>query len=68
MIWEGENVVKASRILMGDNSNSAPGTIRGDFCIGHGVGVIHGSDSVDAAIREIGLWFKEEETIKRKSH
>jgi nucleoside-diphosphate kinase len=60
MIWEGENVVNASRILMGDNPISSRGTIRGDFCIGHGVGVVHGSDSVKAAIREIALWLKEE--------
>ena len=64
MVWEGEKVVKGSRILMGDNSDSAPGTIRGDFCVGHGNGVIHGSDSVEAATREIALWFKEEEQIK----
>jgi hypothetical protein len=34
---------------------SAPGTIRGDYCIDVGRNIIHGSDSVDAAKHEIGL-------------
>jgi nucleoside diphosphate kinase len=38
---------------------SAPGTIRGDFCIEVGRNVIHGSDTVDNANKEIGLWFPE---------
>lgn len=35
MVWEGLNVVKSSRIMLGETNpfNSAPGTIRGDFCI-----------------------------------
>ena len=39
--------------------DSAPGTIRGDLCIDVGRNVIHGSDSVDSANKEIGLWFGE---------
>jgi nucleoside-diphosphate kinase len=38
---------------------SAPGTIRGDFCIEVGRNVIHGSDAVESAQREIALWFPE---------
>lgn len=37
--------------------DSAPGTIRGDFCIQVGRNIIHGSDSVEAAQKEINLWF-----------
>ena len=40
-------------------SDSAPGTIRGDFCQDVGRNVCHGSDAVEAAEREIGLWFPE---------
>lgn len=39
--------------------DSAPGTIRGDFCIEVGRNIVHGSDSVESAEREIALWFKE---------
>ena len=38
---------------------SAPGTIRGDFAIEMTENLIHGSDSVETAEREIGLWFAE---------
>jgi len=40
---------------------SEPGTIRGDFCIDVGRNVIHGSDAVESAQREIALWFAPEE-------
>ncbi|KAI8870474.1 nucleoside diphosphate kinase [Ramicandelaber brevisporus] len=36
---------------------SLPGTIRGDFCIDLGRNIIHGSDSVESAEKEIALWF-----------
>ena len=36
------------------------GTIRGDFAIDARYNIIHGSDSVDSAKREIGLWFQNE--------
>ena len=40
-------------------SASEPGTIRGDYCIELGRNVIHGSDAVESAQHEIGLWFPE---------
>lgn len=36
---------------------SEPGTIRGDYCIEVGRNVIHGSDTVENAQKEIALWF-----------
>jgi nucleoside-diphosphate kinase len=36
---------------------SAPGTIRGQYCISVGRNIIHGSDSFESAEKEIGLWF-----------
>lgn len=36
---------------------SEPGTIRGDYAIEVGRNVIHGSDSVENAQKEIALWF-----------
>lgn len=40
-------------------SDAAPGTIRGDYCIDVGRNVIHGSDSVESAQKELALWFPE---------
>ena len=42
---------------------SLPGSIRGDFCIDLGRNIIHGSDSVESAEKEIALWFKPEELV-----
>ena len=59
MVWEGKNVVLTGRKIIGatNPAESAPGTIRGDFAIEIGRNVIHGSDSVESARKEIGLWF-----------
>ena len=42
---------------------SSPGSIRGDFCLDLGRNIIHGSDSVESAAKEIALWFKPEELV-----
>lgn len=65
MVWEGLNVVKTGRQILGatNPADSAPGTIRGDLCIDVGRNIIHGSDSVEAAKKEIDLWFSEKEII-----
>ncbi|KAI8384545.1 nucleoside diphosphate kinase [Radiomyces spectabilis] len=59
MVWAGVDVVKVGRKMLGETNPlaSAPGTIRGDFCIEVGRNVCHGSDSVESAEREIALWF-----------
>lgn len=64
-VWEGLNVVKTGRVMLGETNpkDSAPGTIRGDYCIQVGRNIIHGSDSVDSAKKEISLWFGEKEVI-----
>ena len=63
MIWEGLDIVKTGRKMLGATKplNSEPGTIRGDFSIETGRNIVHGSDSVESAEREIKLWFKPEE-------
>lgn len=45
MVWEGKEVIKTGRGLIGSTSPlaSAPGTIRGDFGIDVGRNLIHGS-------------------------
>merc|ERR1711981_274338 len=51
MVWEGLNVVKTGRVMLGETNPaaSAPGTIRGDFCIQVGRNICHGSDAVESA-------------------
>ncbi|XP_070617209.1 nucleoside diphosphate kinase 3 [Erythrolamprus reginae] len=63
MVWQGQEVVKTARMMIGETNpaDSKPGTIRGDFCIEVDKNVIHGSDSVETAQREIALWFRSEE-------
>ena len=59
MVWEGVNVVLEGRKMLGATkpSESAMGTIRGDFCIEVGRNICHGSDAVESAEKEIALWF-----------
>ncbi len=65
MIWQGDGVVAASRLLIGATNplTSPPGTIRGDLGIDIGRNIIHGSDAVETAQSEIALWFKEDEIV-----
>ena len=59
MIWSGPNVVLSVRTLIGSTKpdEAAPGTIRGDFAIQVGRNLVHGSDSIQSAEREIKIWF-----------
>lgn len=49
-----------------DPLKSEPGTIRGDYALVVGKNIIHGSDSVENAEKEIALWFKPEEVCEYK--
>eukprot|EP00825_Cyclidium_porcatum_P039230 TRINITY_DN4706_c0_g1_i1.p1 TRINITY_DN4706_c0_g1~~TRINITY_DN4706_c0_g1_i1.p1 ORF type:complete len:185 (+),score=52.67 TRINITY_DN4706_c0_g1_i1:70-624(+) len=68
MVFEGTDIVNTGRNMLGKTKplESNPGTIRGDFCIDVGRNIIHGSDSVESAKREISLWFKAEELCDYK--
>ena len=59
MVVAGEGAVAVMRKLMGATNcaQAAPGTIRGDFGLTVDRNVIHGSDSVEYAEREIGVFF-----------
>ena len=54
-------ILHALRKMLGATkpSDSAMGTIRGDFCVEVGRNICHGSDSVESANAEIELWFPE---------
>jgi nucleoside-diphosphate kinase len=59
MVLEGVNVVQIIRSIMGATNplDASPGTVRGDFAVSIGPNLMHGSDSEDAAAREIELFF-----------
>lgn len=65
MVWEGKNVVALAREMMGatNPANAGPGSIRGSYAMDISRNVIHGSDSVDSAAREISLYFSPEEVL-----
>lgn len=59
-VVEGDGEVFAMvRLLMGTTNpaSAAPGTIRGDLATSVGENLVHGSDSEEAADREIKLFF-----------
>jgi len=65
LVIEGESAVTAVRSTMGatDPARSAPGTIRGDLGLSMPDNLVHGSDSLESAARELALWFAEDETV-----
>lgn len=65
MVWQGKNVVALARGLMGatNPANADPGSLRGKYGMDISRNVIHGSDSITSAEREISLYFKPEELI-----
>ncbi|MBC6480271.1 MAG: nucleoside-diphosphate kinase [Hormoscilla sp. GM7CHS1pb] len=68
MVWEGDGVVASARKIIGATNplNAEPGTIRGDFGVDVGRNLIHGSDAIETAQREINLWFEQEELVSWK--
>lgn len=62
----GNGAIEISRTMMGSTfgSKAAPGTIRGDFGVSNSFNLIHGSDSPEAAERELKLFFAPGEVIE----
>ncbi len=65
MAWEGNGVVAAARKIIGSTNplTAEPGTIRGDYGLDIGRNLVHGSDAIETAQREIALWFGEDELV-----
>ena len=61
LVAEGHRAVEAFRALAGatDPVQAALGTIRGDHALEIGANIVHGSDSVESAQREIKIFFPE---------
>jgi nucleoside-diphosphate kinase len=66
MVLEGNQAVAVVRKLLGATFgfNAEPGTIRGDYGGSKGYNLIHGSDAVDSARREIPIFFQESELAR----
>ena len=64
-VLQGENAISLYRKVMGatDPKNADPGTIRADFAESIDANCVHGSDSLDNAIREIRFFFSEYELL-----
>ena len=62
---EGKNAVAVVRAMNGATKpwDAAPGTIRGDFALDIGRNIVHGSDSVESAQRELGIYFTKDELV-----
>ena len=58
---EGIDAIKICRTLMGATfgADALPGTIRGDYGVSRSYNLVHGSDSPEAAARELLLFFPE---------
>ncbi len=71
-VIEGNEAVECARAMCGPTNarKAAPGTIRGDFSLSMQCNVIHASDSLETAKKEIARFFKPEElhTYKRMLH
>lgn len=65
MVWEGPDAVAQVRKMNGATNclKADMGTIRGDFGLSMQNNIIHASDAVDTAVREIGLYFQDSELI-----
>jgi nucleoside-diphosphate kinase len=59
LVLEGNNAIEVTRKLMGKTNaaEAEPGTIRGDFALSRSNNLVHGSDSPEAAKKELALFF-----------
>lgn len=66
MVIEGPNVVSVLRNMIGKTNpiEAQPGTIRGDFALNVRKNMIHASDSLENAKKEIEILFREDEILE----
>jgi len=64
-VLEGEKAVEVIRQTMGKTNaaEALPGTIRGDFAIDLQQNLVHGSDSLENAVKEINIFFSDKELM-----
>lgn len=64
-VLEGPDAISVVRRMMGvtDPLAADPGTIRGDYGLDIEANIVHGSDGPESAVREIALYFSEDEIV-----
>jgi nucleoside-diphosphate kinase len=64
LVLEGHEAVRAARQVIGATNpiEAAPGSIRGDYGLEVQTNLVHGSDSSESSVREVGLFFPELES------
>jgi nucleoside-diphosphate kinase len=65
LVAEGPQAVAVVRGMMGptNGAQAPPGTIRGDYGLSRQMNLMHGSDSLEAAKREIEVYFRPDELL-----
>jgi nucleoside-diphosphate kinase len=65
MVLEGPSAITVIRQMLGatDGRKAPAGTIRGDFGISTRYNLVHASDSPEAAVREVSLFFGANELL-----
>ena len=68
MCWEGADAVATIRTLCGITKarEAAPGTIRGDFAMSIQCNLVHASESLEAAAKELAMFFPERDLFPYK--
>ncbi|MEI6043816.1 MAG: nucleoside-diphosphate kinase [Chloroflexota bacterium] len=64
-VFEGKKAIETVRNTLGATNpvNAAPGTIRGDLGVEIGRNLVHGSDGLESAAREISIFFSDDELL-----
>lgn len=67
MVLEGYKAISAVRRMLGatNPAEAEPGTIRADYAMQTRYNLVHGSDGVETAKREIALFFSPDELISQ---
>ncbi len=65
MVLKGNNVIQRVRTMVGatDPNKAYPGTIRSDYAQEIGRNIVHASDALETAEKEISIWFSPEEIV-----
>jgi len=65
MVLEGPEAIQVARNTIGATKpvEATAGSIRGDFGLMVGRNLVHGSDGLETAAAEIGLWFDQSELL-----
>ena len=68
MCLEGTDAIEVVRFITGytNGRKAEPGTIRGDYCMSNQQNIVHASDSIDSAEKELARFFKPEEIYPYK--